>query len=164
MTKLIASQPAKDKKSILLISGIILIILLAGSVGVYFLGFFSFQEHTSVQPSNSGEHDMPQPEISTIFVDVPDMLVNLHNQASRPHFLKLRLALEIQDEPTAQAVRTLMPRLLDTFQLYLRSLTAEDLIGSSGMQRLKEDLGARGSLVVEPAHIRDVLIKEMLVQ
>ena len=40
----------------------------------------------------------------------------------------------------------------------------EQLAGSGGMQRLKEDLGARGSLAVEPARIHDVLIKEMLVQ
>ena len=57
-----------------------------------------------------------------------------------------------------------MPRLLDGFQLYLRALTVEDVAGPGGMQRLKEDLVARGNVAVEPARIADVLIKEMLVQ
>jgi flagellar FliL protein len=99
-----------------------------------------------------------------VFVDVPDILVNLQTAGSRMRFLKLRLSLEVADEPAAQAVRTLMPRLLDSFQLYLRALTVDDLSGPGGVQRLKEDLVARSNIAAEPVRVKDVLLKEMLVQ
>jgi flagellar FliL protein len=101
---------------------------------------------------------------TVVFVDVPDIVVNLQTTGSRMRFLKLRLSLEVADEPAAQAVKSLMPRLLDSFQLYLRALTVDDLSGPGGVQRLKEDLVARSNIAAEPARINDVLLKEMLIQ
>ena len=161
-----APQPKRGKLR-LLIGGAVMVVLLGGAAAAYFLGLLGSSGHAEAAAQHSSEtdeHGTPQVQVSAMFVDMPDMLVNLQAQGSRPHFLKLRLSLEVHDEPTAQTVRALMPRVLDAFQLYLRALTAEDLAGSGGMQRLKEDLGARGSLAVEPARIQDVLIKEMLVQ
>jgi flagellar FliL protein len=57
-----------------------------------------------------------------------------------------------------------MPRVMDSFQLYLRALTVDELNGPSGMQRLKEELTARVNLAIEPIRVDDVLMKEMLVQ
>ncbi|MEK0085948.1 flagellar basal body-associated FliL family protein [Benzoatithermus flavus] len=98
------------------------------------------------------------------FVDMPDLLVNLQSDARRMRFLKLRLALEVESASAADAVRALMPRIMDGFQVYLRALTADELNGAAGVQRLKEGLVARANLAVEPLKIDDVLLKEMLVQ
>ena len=57
-----------------------------------------------------------------------------------------------------------MPRMMDSFQLYLRALTLEEVQGAAGLQRLKEELIARVNLAVEPTQVSDVLLKEMLVQ
>ena len=57
-----------------------------------------------------------------------------------------------------------MPRILDLFQTYLRDMRPEDLRGSAGTYRLREELIARGTIAVAPAHITDVLFTEMLVQ
>ena len=57
-----------------------------------------------------------------------------------------------------------MPRVMDSFQLYLRALTLDDVSGSAGMQRLKEELTARVNLLTAPTPVRTVLLKEMLVQ
>ena len=95
---------------------------------------------------------------------MPDMIVNLQSDAPRMRFLKLRVALEVADEPTAVTVRQLLPRVMDGFQLYLRALTVDDTRGAAGMQRLKEELIARVNLAVEPVRVNDVLLKEMLVQ
>ena len=50
------------------------------------------------------------------------------------------------------------------FQVYLRELRVEDLSGSAGVYRLKEELLARVNAAVEPINVTDVLFKEMLVQ
>ena len=57
-----------------------------------------------------------------------------------------------------------MPRIMDNFQVYLRELRIEDLKGSAGMYRLREELLTRVNAAAAPAKIQDVLFKEILVQ
>jgi flagellar FliL protein len=53
---------------------------------------------------------------------------------------------------------------VDSFQVYLRELRVEDLKGSAGMYRLREDLLRRINEAARPVKISDVLFKEMLIQ
>lgn len=167
-----AAAPS-GKKKLLLIVAAVLVLVLGGGAAAYFLGLFGSTSHAEAAtpheaPAYEGEVEHgaapATPAVTVVFVDLPDMIVNLQSSGSRMRYLKLRLALEVADEATAQMVKTLTPRILDSFQLYLRALTVEDLAGSAGMQRLKEDLIARSNLAAEPVHIADVLLKEMLVQ
>ena len=48
--------------------------------------------------------------------------------------------------------------------MYLRELRAQDLSGSAGLFRLKEELLVRLNTSVAPAEVKDVLFREMLVQ
>ena len=57
-----------------------------------------------------------------------------------------------------------LPRIVDNFQVYLRELRIEDLQGSAGLQRLREELLLRVNASTKTAKVRDVLFKEMLVQ
>ena len=54
--------------------------------------------------------------------------------------------------------------MVDNFQVYLRELRVEDLRGSAGIYRLREELLARVNSAVRPTKVKDVLFKEMLVQ
>ena len=47
---------------------------------------------------------------------------------------------------------------------FTRELRVEDLRGSAGVQRLREELLMRVNTAVHPIEVRDVLFKEMLVQ
>lgn len=109
-------------------------------------------------------HAGPAASDAVAFVDLPDVVVNLQPSGGRMRFLKLKIALEVKGDRAAEGLRTLTPRILDSFQLYLRALTIEEVSGAVGMQRLKEEMLARVHRAVEPARIEDVLIKEMLVQ
>lgn len=114
--------------------------------------------------AHGDEHGTGGTAPQVAFIDLPDIIVNLQTRGARMRFLRLRVALEVGDEADGQSVRTLIPRLLDSYQLYLRSLTTDDVGGPGGMQRLKEDLLARSNIAVAPAKVADVLLKEMLVQ
>ena len=57
-----------------------------------------------------------------------------------------------------------MPRVVDNFQVYLRELRLEDLGGSAGLFRLKEELLFRVNRAVDPVQVTDILFREMLVQ
>ena len=61
-------------------------------------------------------------------------------------------------------MRQFVPRILDSFHMYLRAVSPEELEGSEGVYRIKEALLARTNEAVRPAEVRNVLIREMLVQ
>ena len=78
--------------------------------------------------------------------------------------MKLSISLELDDETQQAGATALMPRLVDQFQSYLRELRLEDLKGSDGVLRLKEELLRRVNAAGAPYKVRDVLLKQMIVQ
>jgi len=108
-------------------------------------------------------HKEPPPK-PAVFFDMPELLVNLNTGGKRVSFLKLSVALELNDPTDIPKIQLLMPRLIDSFQVYLRELRLEDLRGSAGIYRLREDLLARVNEAAQPVKIKDILFKEMLVQ
>jgi flagellar FliL protein len=163
----------------------LVVMLGAGGAGAYFMGLFggstsaSASEAAHAGNGQADAHAGPQggedghgaeagadqasgPNV--IFVDLPDVLVNLSSDSRRMRFLKLRLAVEVSSQNVADTVAKLTPRIMDSFQLYLRGLTVDELGGPSALHRLKQEMLARINLALEPSRIEDVLFKEMLVQ
>jgi flagellar protein FliL len=171
-----AGEPAKKGKGkLLLVVAAAVVLMLGGGGGAaaYFMGLLgggsAGESHAAAmaEAKPGGEeaaHGEAHGPPGVAFVDMPDLIVNLQSGSPRLRYLKLRLSLEVADEPAAATVRQLMPRVLDGFQLYLRALTLDDVQGATGMQRLKEELTARVNLAVAPVAVTDVLLKEMLVQ
>ena len=98
------------------------------------------------------------------YFDLPDLPVNLTTTANKPSYLRLVVSLELEDAGAVRELKKLMPRIIDNFQVYLRELRAEDLSGSAGVYRLKEELLARINTAVQPVEVHDVLFKELLIQ
>ena len=100
----------------------------------------------------------------SVFHELPTMLVNLNEAGKRASYLKISIKLELTTEQDVAALTTIQPRIIDRFQVYLRELRVEDLEGSAGMQRLREELLNRVNKVAHPVQVRDVLFAELLVQ
>ena len=99
------------------------------------------------------------------FLDLPDTLVNLANVGGeRPQYLKVKIVLELPDSNMIQQVQPVMPRVMDSFQTYLRELRPTDLDGSAGLYRLKEELTRRVNYAIAPNRVNAVLFKEIVVQ
>jgi flagellar protein FliL len=58
----------------------------------------------------------------------------------------------------------MLPRVMDTFQVFMRELRPQDLEGSSGLYRLKEEMTRRVNVAVYPARVDAILFKELMVQ
>jgi len=142
-------------------SKLILIAIAAGIVAVGAMGgayFFFFAGHSSAAVA---VNQVKPP----VFFDMPDVLVNLSNSGGeRTQYLKVKIVLELPDQAMMAQVQPLMPRLMDTFQTYLRELRPTDLDGSAGLYRLKEELTRRVDAAIAPSRINAVLFKEIVVQ
>jgi flagellar FliL protein len=99
-----------------------------------------------------------------VFVDLPDLIANLNVGQRRSAFIKLKAKLEIARAEDQPLVTAAMPRLQDMFTTYLREMRPEELRGSAGTYRLREELIARANIAVSPARVVDVLFSEMLIQ
>lgn len=146
------------KKIILFVAAPLLVIGL-GVGAAFFLGLFS----SDTEVAEHGEtHEV---DISNVvFYDLPEILVTLNGGDRATNYLKIRVALELEDKDAVPRLEALLPRILDNFQVYLRELRIEDINGSAGLFRLKEELLVRVNTAVQPTRINDVLFKEMLVQ
>jgi len=102
---------------------------------------------------------------AAIFVDMPDVLVNLANSnTDRPQYLKIKIVIEVANQGLANQIQPLLPRIMDTFQTYLRELRPSDLDGSVGLFRLREELTRRVNAALAPGHVNAVLFKEIVIQ
>ena len=135
----------------------VVVLLLAG--GAYFLFFAGGQP----QVNEDGE-PIEAAEPPSIYYNLPDLTVNLTTADGRPAYLKLRISLEIADRSVINDIEPQLPRVLDTFQVYLRELRSSDLEGSGGLYRMKEELLRRINIAIYPAKVRRVLFQEILVQ
>ena len=98
------------------------------------------------------------------FIDIPPIVVNLNSTARQPRFLQIKLKVELETAADQKAFETVMPRVVDQFQTYLRELRVDDLQGSSGLYRMKIELLNRVRAATPEVKVRDVLFQEMLVQ
>jgi flagellar protein FliL len=147
-----------------LILFVVLPVLLLGGGGAAFMMMSGGKEEAATAKQAEPARTAPAVMPKTVFFDLPEMLVNLNSNTRRPTFLKIHVSLELTSDQDAEYVKKMSPRIIDNFQVYLRELRIDDLRGSAGIYRLREELLARINMAVRPAKVKDVLFKEVLVQ
>ena len=149
------AAPKGSKKKLILFAAIGLLVL--GAAGG---GYMFWQKGKSAAAENSGMKK------KMVFMDLPELTTNLATQPGqeRPVYLKLKVALEIEDQKMIAEITPLMPRVMDNFQIFLRELRPADLEGSAGLYRLKEELVRRINAAIYPARVEAILFKDVLVQ
>ena len=138
----------------IVIPGLLALILLAG--GAYFFLGKKKEEAPVVTEAPKAKQ--------LVYYNMPEILVNLNAAGRRSSFLKMSISLELENATDIPRIQAVMPRIVDNMQAYLRELRAEDLRGSAGLFRLREELLARVNAAAQPAKVNDVLFQEVLVQ
>ena len=152
------------KNKLLIVVALVIFLVVGGVAGAYFTGLLDPIIAMIVgEEIVEGDDEITSSE-NAVFYDVGELLVNLNTGGRKSSFLKIRMSLELEDPNDIQRIESIMPRIIDNFQTYLRELRIEDLKGSAGMYRLREELLARASAAAAPVKVSDVLFKEMLVQ
>jgi len=154
-------------KMLMIIGGGILALLLGGGSAAFFLTRShapAGEEGASATESKASSKEEKESKAGAAFFSLGDILVNLNGDAKRPNFLKIKVSLELTDPKDLPLMEAIKPRIVDNFQVYLRELRVEDLRGSAGLYRLREELLLRVTEAAQPVRVRDVLFQEMLVQ
>ena len=161
-------EGGKSKKKLIIMIAVPLLLLAIGG-GLFFSGILGGGEEEAVVEGEEvageeaeavGEDGQP---LNTAFYPLPDLIVNLSsNSGSR--FLKMKVQLEIEDETKLPEIEAVTPRVIDQFQTYLREMRVEDLRGSAGIYRLRQELLYRVNIAAHPVKVTDVLFQEMLIQ
>ncbi len=163
------------KRKLLLV--LVPVLLLGGGAGAWFSGVLPRllghgEDAARGEHAEHGEPGVPAGEKggekaeaakAPVFMDLPDIVANL-NAGRRTAFIKLKAKFELSKPEDAVAVQAAMPRIVDLFQSYLREMRPEELRGTAGTYRLREELIARANIAAPPARVLNVLFTEMLVQ
>jgi flagellar FliL protein len=139
--------------------GVALVLLLGGGAAAY---FFLFAAPKPTETAQNAPVPLVPPTVT--YYDMSNIIVNIQTPDGTPAYLKLSVSLELNTPEEKAGIQALMPRVVDQFQGYLRELRIDDLRGSAGVMRLKEELLRRINVAAAPYRVRDVLLKEMIVQ
>ena len=161
--KFLSKEFLFSKKMLMFGAPALLVVLLGIGAGTYFMFFSGHSEEEDAKLAESAEPvPVTPPEVA--FYDVPNILVNIQSPDGAPAYLKISLSLELNNEEEKAGVEALKDRMVDQFQGYLRELRMDDLKGSAGIARVKEELLRRVNVAAAPYKVRDVLLQEMIVQ
>jgi flagellar FliL protein len=158
------------KKKILLLA--LPLVLVGAGAGLWFGGILPPLLGMGPAASEDAAASRPEGPRPPAFFDMPEIVTNLNAAGRRPVFVKIRSKLEITRAEDSAAIQAAMPRLLDLFQTHLRETRPEELRGSVGTHRLREELIARANIAVAPPpgstqpapRVTDVLFTEILIQ
>ena len=147
------------KKKLFIIVGLVLLLVIGGAAAAFFTGL--------LDPLLGGEKNQTEDGAilqDAVFYDMEELLVTLSAEGREATFLKIKISLELEKQEDVPSLEKLLPRIIGNFQIYLRELRIEDLKGSAGMYRLREELLKRVTAAIAPIKVNDVLFKEMIIQ
>ncbi|MCQ2966199.1 MAG: flagellar basal body-associated FliL family protein [Alphaproteobacteria bacterium] len=160
-----ASSGGKSKKKLILIVLPLLVIIACG-VGVFFSGMTEniVENKNKVDENLIAEGEEGAPKEGAYFV-IPEVMVNLSNRGNqKPIYFKLNITLELGSQLDVAHAEKMLPRIVDSMQFYLREMRLEEIQGSMGTYRLKEEILGRLTKILAPAQVVDVLLKDIVVQ
>ncbi|MEO5336592.1 MAG: flagellar basal body-associated FliL family protein [Magnetospirillum sp. WYHS-4] len=157
--------PAKGKggkkKLIVIVAAALVVLLAGGGAAFFFLG-------GKKAPGEQAGEEKIDPNAALkppLMHEMADIVVDLKTDQCRTPFLKLKVRLAVTDEKDVTILKEIEPFLIDKLKVHLRDLTANDLRGAAGSEKLRFDIA--NMIVVsggKPVKLRAVLFKEFLLQ
>lgn len=149
-------------KKLLIAGAALIVVLLAGGGALMFFSGGGEEHHETAKAEHADK--MPDAPPQVAYFNLPEILVNIQTVEGASAYLKVSVALELVNEEEKASIEILAPRIIDYLQGYLRELRVDDLKGSAGIMLLKEEMLRRVTMAAAPYPVRDVLLKEMVVQ
>lgn len=160
MTDAVADAPEEGQKSSKLPLILGLLAALIGAGGGFFATYSGMILGSESHGEVSAEVQRPNAIPDVAFVAVDPMVVSLSPAAQGRH-LRFRAQLEVPSQ-YASDVETLLPRVVDVLNSYLRALETKDIESASALTRLRAQMLRRVQIVAGPGRVNDLLIMEFV--
>ena len=148
-----AAPKRRKNKLLIIIAAALLALGAGGGFGAYRL----LGGQTPPEDAAAEVADAPAP----VFYDMPEIVIRL--DGGQGQYLKLATVLDLAPEHTPDQMKAIEPRLLDMMQTYLIELKPDDIKGTAGMYRVRQELLRRVNDVV-PGSTKDILFKTIILQ
>ncbi|WP_068108453.1 flagellar basal body-associated FliL family protein [Tropicimonas marinistellae] len=156
-TQVAETEPDGKKKGGVVSVGIgLLLATVLGGAGFYatYSGMLDFE------PSPNAGHEAEGSALDVTFVQIEPILVSLAGGDQLRH-LRFRAHVEVAPG-AAETVTSLMPRILDVLNGYLRALDEEELERPSSLIRIRSQMLRRIQIVVGEGRVHDLLVTEFV--
>ncbi|WP_299729179.1 flagellar basal body-associated FliL family protein [uncultured Tateyamaria sp.] len=160
MTDAAAEAPPEAKKSskLPLIFGMVAALL--GGGGGFYATFSGLILAPETAEHNTEAETQPGAMPDIAFVEVEPMTISI-SPASQGRHLRFRAQLEVPSQHAAD-VRSLLPRVVDVMNGYLRAVEVRDIESAAALTRLRAQLLRRVQIVAGPDRVNDLLIMEFV--
>ena len=161
MTDASADPVEEDVKSSKMPLVLGLVAALVGGGGGFFVTFTGILFAPESPEVIEEEFDETGPLPDVAFIAVDPIIVSLGGGSEKQH-LQFRAQLEV---PTrhSEDVQTLLPRVVDVLNGYLRALEPRDIEAASALTRLRAQMLRRVQIVVGANRVNDLLVMEFVV-
>ena len=159
-----AETPKKGGKRRLILLLAPVVLLAGAGAGLWFSGILPKMLHGKKDSIAAAAASLAMANGPPVYVDVPEIITNLNSGPRKTSFVKIKIRIELASAADQVAVTTAMPRIQDLFQTYLREMRPEELRGSIGTYRLREEFISRISIAASPVRVRDVLFTELFTE
>ena len=159
--------PKKGKKKLVFIAGgvVLLLVIVGGLFAAGVIGGGGEDAPKEKTPEEiAHEEAAAKAAAAPIYYELPQFLVNLNSASGRASFLKISVTIQLRDQEGVATMDANKPRIVDTFNTYLRELRPTDIQGSAGIYRLRNELLTRLNSTIEDGVAKDILFGEIIVQ
>lgn len=154
-----AEEEKKSSKMPLILG---LVAALAGGGGGFYATFSGMiLAPESPEMAEEVAEDAPPGLPDVAYVEMDPIIVTLF-PASRGQHLQFRAQLEVPSQYAAD-VESVLPRVIDVLNGYLRAVETSDIESASALTRLRAQMLRRVQIVAGPGRVNDLLIMEFVV-
>jgi flagellar FliL protein len=149
----------------MVVVGIVAVVALAAGIGGgYVAGQMLLPSDKKEKKPEAASASVPERPDPDLFYELPETLVALRSDTPQAPLLKFGVDVEFESVGDKIEMERYLPRVLDVFQVYVRTLQLKDLRGVAGLQRFREGLRQHIQGVVAPGRIKAVMFRDISVE
>lgn len=145
------------------------VIIIGAAIGALLLIVFLFMYFKSddagddTKATSTKQASPQQKAVKASFLfEMPEITTNLAPNNDKDSCIKLGITLQLETSKDQAILDKKLPMVKDTIIVFLRELRSSDLASSGGSLMLKNELLKRINKVMYPIKLRDVLLREIL--
>jgi flagellar FliL protein len=131
------AAPAKSNKMLFIILGAVLLLLIAGGAGAWFM------LSSNAQHAGGPATAKPAPTKPPVFMNLESFTVNLQSEEGLQQFLQAGMTLQVADTAQSDMIKLYLPEVRSRLLLLLSSKKASEILTVEGKKQLAADIAAQ---------------------